>query len=766
MSLTGQVNTGIGARRALYSASQLRPLIRPHTIAVVGVSESKDGFGNRALKNLLAADLSERLVAVNPRATAGLRLFGVRTVARLDQIDGAVDCVLVAVPAAACEDVVEQAARSGCRSAIVFSSGFAETSPQGRMTQERMAQTAREHGMLLSGPNTAGVMNYRDGLALTFMSDLAMQLPTGKIAIVSQSAGIATHLGHVRHRGLGVSYALTAGNSSDVTALDYVNFALADEQTQVVALAVEAISSGADFAAIGAHSIMARKPVVMLKAGRTGVGSQAAVSHTGSLTSDYETILAAAAQAGVIVVDSPEQLIDTVAMFAKWSSYTYQGGGTAVVTTMGGAGVIAADAAGDAGVQLPLPAAATVERLNRIVPEFAATANPVDTAASPTDADLAEVIVTLSGDPSFAAVTVLTATTAGPSTAERPQMIANTADRLDKPLCSVWLSSWQEMPGTEILDGHPTIAVFRSSRRCFTAMRAWMDWHRRLDEPHSAAPTSLTGLPDPAVIRRRLAGYVGVSGTLDEASSRDFLQAAHIHVPAAAVVSSAAQAAAAARDIGFSVVAKVVSADLPHKAAARGVVLAIDSAEQAADAYERIVAGVATAAPDARIDGVLIAKSYVTDTELMAGFVRDPVFGPVFLCGAGGSAAEQRRDVARLVFPFSQEHLTKAVTSLRVHRAIQQKTPRAAQRCATALTAVVWQLSQLAQAMPEVSEIDINPLVVPGDGEPVALDALVVLDSRAGTLTPIHQGPIRHLDNDVQLTANTPASPAHRQRMH
>jgi acetate---CoA ligase (ADP-forming) len=745
MSLIGRVGATAGQRRGLYSAAQLQPLVRPHTVAVVGVSETKDSFGSRALRNLLTAGLADRLVAVNPRTTHGQRLFGARTVASLDQIDRRVDCVLVAVPAAACEEVVAQAAHCGCRSAIVFSSGFAETSDHGRIVQERMARTASEHGMLLGGPNTAGVMNYRDGLALTFMSDLAMELPTGKLAIVSQSAGIATHLGHIRHRGLGVSYALTAGNSSDVTALDYVNFALADEETHVVALAVEAISSGAGLAAIGAHSMDVGKPVVMLKAGRTGLGGKAAVSHTGSLASDYDTILAAAAQAGLIVVDSPEQLIDTAAMFAKWSSYTYTGGGPAVVTTMGGAGVIAADAADDAGVQLPLPAAATVERLNQIVPEFAATANPVDTAASPTDHALSEVIVALSGDPSFAAVTVLTATTGGPSTADRPQMIADTADKLDKPLCSVWLSSWQEMPGTEILDRHPTTPVFRSSRRCFTAIRAWMDWHRRLDEPPSAAEASVAGLPDPAAIRGRLADYVGVSGTLDEASSRDFLRAAHIQVPAAAMVGSAAQAAVAAADIGFPVVAKVVSADLPHKAAAGGVVLAIDSAERAADAYERIVAGVLAAAPDARIDGVLIAKSHDTDTELMAGFVRDPVFGPVFLCGAGGSAVEECRDVARLVIPFGQEHITKAVTRLRVHRAIQQNAPQTAQRCATAVAAVIWQLFQLAQAMPEISEIDVNPLVMRGDSEPVALDALVVLDSGATagppTLTPIQRRP-------------------------
>lgn len=717
-----------GLGRGLYSAAQLQPMIRPATIAVVGVSETKDGFGTRALKNIIAAGRGHDVVAVNPRATLGERLFGVRTVARLEEIEGAVDCVLVAVPAAFCEAVVEQAAQSGCRSAIVFSSGFAEASAEGQRAQGRMAELARAHGMLLGGPNTAGVLNYRDRLPLTFMSDLSMELVAGQISIVSQSAGIATHLGHVRHRGIGVAYAITGGNSADVTVLDYVNFVLDDDATTVVALALEGIPDAAHFAALGRRSQELGKPIVMLKTGRTRLGGKAAVSHTGSLAGNHEVLLTAANQAGIIVVDSPEQLIDTATMFAKWSSYSYTRGGAAVLTTMGGAGVIAADAAEDVGVPLPMPMAATVSRLNDIIPAFAATSNPIDTTASPTDTAMSNVISVLAEDPTFSVVAVLTATTGGPSTAQRPQMIADTADRLAKPLCSVWLSSWQEMPGTEILDRHPAVAVFRSSQRCFAAIRSWVDWHERL-AGGQPSPAAASGDSERRAIRDLLDGDLLVNGVLDEAHSRKFLKAAGIGVPTAQVVTTAADAAAAADAIGYPVVAKVVSADVPHKAAAGGVILGIRSAPDVAAAFDSIVAAVSAARRDARIDGVLIARSYDADVELMAGVARDPVFGHVILCGTGGSAVEEIADIARVVTPYSPDHLRDAVEGLRVHRHAAQKSPASAARLRAAHVEVVSRLAHLVQAVPEVAEIDVNPLVVSADGQAVALDALVVLDT-------------------------------------
>jgi acetate---CoA ligase (ADP-forming) len=719
--------------RPLYSYAQLSALIRPRSLAVVGASASKDGFGTRALEALVACGWGEVLTAVSPRLASGARLRGVQTVPTLADIEGGVDCVLVAVPAAGCVDVVRDAAESGCRSAIIFSSGFAEHSDEGRAAQERIIEIARGHDMRVCGPNTAGLLNYRDRLPLTFMSDLAMDIPAGRLGIAAQSAGLATHLGHVRQRGLGVSYTLAAGNSADVTVFDLVSFALEDDATDVVAALVEGISDASALARLGAKSLAVGKPIVMLKCGRTDAGRRAAVSHTGSLVGDYDLFRAAAQQAGIILVESLEEVAETAAMFVKWAGRSYTGGGPAVITTQGGAGGMAADAASDAGVDLPTPSQRTRARLGELMPSFAAVGNPIDTTAA--NPILADVIRAVGEDPGFGAVVVIVATTAGPLTADRPAIVAAAAREMPTPVCALWISSWREMPGVEVLDSDPLTPVFRSPQRCLSALAAWMSWHRRrqaAERPDAeTAQVPLLAAADWGSVRELVAKYAAAGVmALDEAQSREVVGAAGLSLPPGVVARTRAEAEAAAGRIGSLVVAKVVSADIPHKAAAGGVVVGIHSAEEAGRAHDRIMASVAERNPGAQIEGVLIAESLDTEYELMCGLLRDPVFGPVVVCGAGGSAVEQICDVARLVEPVTTEAAVAALGRLRIQERIARCVPDRAGGFVAAQAAVAQRLAELAAAAPEIAEIDLNPIVLRADGSPVALDALVVLGGR------------------------------------
>jgi acetate---CoA ligase (ADP-forming) len=720
------------AERPLYTYAQLSALIRPQSLAIVGASATKDGFGTRALESLAACGWGDALTAVSPSLEPGQRLRGVKAVRTLGEIPGGVDCVLVAIPAAGCLDILQQAAESGCRSAIVFSSGFAEYSAQGRAAQDRMAEIARDHDMRVCGPNTAGLLNYRDGLPLTFMSDLAMELPPGRLAIVAQSAGLATHLGHLRQRGQGVSYTLAAGNSADVTVFDLVSFALEDDGTDVVAALVEGISEGSVLEQLGAKSLALGKPIVMLKCGRTEAGRRAAVSHTGSLVGDYDLFRAATRQAGIVVVQSLEEVAETAAMFVKWVERPYNGGGPAVITTQGGAGVLAADAAADAGIDLPLPSDATRGRLGELMPTFAATGNPIDTtAANPV---LADVIRVTGDDPAFAVVIVIVATTAGPLTADRPAIVAMAAREMATPVCALWVSSWREMPGVEVLDSDPLTPVFRSPDRCLAAVAAWMWWHGRQQAAAQPATAAVADLQPAswATVRELVAKYAAAgSVALDEAQSREVIAAAGLALPVGIVARARAEAEAAAARIGGQVVAKVISADVPHKAAAGGVVTGIQSPEQAGAAYDQIVASVVSRKPRAQIDGVLIAESHDTEFELMCGLLRDPVFGPVVVCGAGGGAVEQIRDIARVVEPVTAGAALAAVGQLRIQHLIESRFPGRAPAYSAGQAAVVQRLAEIAAAVPEIAEVDLNPIVIrAGDASPVALDALVILGAR------------------------------------
>ncbi|GAA4546352.1 acetate--CoA ligase family protein [Pseudonocardia xishanensis] len=717
------------SRPRLYAPADLEPLLRPASVAVVGASQTAENFGTLALRTLTAAGV--RAHAVHPRAAG--TLHGVPVVPRLVDVPGGVDCVLVAVPAAAVEGVVEDAVAAGCRGMIIFSAGFGESGVDGLAAQQRILATARLGGLRIGGPNTAGVLNYRDRVPLTFVSDLALDLPVGRIGIVSQSGGIATHLGHVRHRGIGMSYTITTGNSVDVTALDYTRFLLDDDGTDVVALALEGVADAAAFAELGAASLAAGKPVVVLKTGRTAAGGRAAVSHTGSLAGDHRVFLAAAEQAGLQVVTTIEDLIETVTMYAKWAGRVRRPGGVGVVTTMGGHGVLTADAAAENGVELPAPRPATLERLGALLPAFAAVGNPIDTTAAPPDPVLTDVVTAVGEDPGYAATVVLTATMTGPSTAGRPAAVAAAADRLDTPLAAVWLSSWAEGPGTEVLDAAPTLPLFRSATRCMRAVAAWQRWNRRLDE-RGAAPAEAAGELSAAAAARLqelVAAEPAGRTTLDEVRSQAFLQAAGLAVPRARVVCSAEEAVAAAAEIGHPVVAKIVSDDVPHKAAVGGVAVGLADGAAVAAAYRRIVASVSAARPEARLAGVLVAEAVPAGTELMVGLVRDPVFGPVVVAGAGGGAVELIDDVTHVVGRPGPARLRAAVERLRTVRRAADRDPIAAERLVTVLVEVVDRIGALAAAVPELCELDVNPLVVGPDGRAVALDGLAVLDREA-----------------------------------
>jgi acyl-CoA synthetase (NDP forming) len=715
-------------RRPLYTHAELQPLVRPSSVAVVGASETRDGVGTRALQRIASASFAGELWAVHPKLDPGASLHGGTVARSLRDLDGGVDCALIAVPGASVEQVVLDAAEAGCRSAIVFSAGFGEVSEEGKATERRLLEIASAHGMRLGGPNTAGILNYRDGLPLTFVSDLAMELPAGNLAIVSQSAGIATHLGHVRHRGTGVSFTITTGNSADVTAFDYVAFLLEDDATDVVALVIEGLDDSASLAAVGAKSLACGKPIVMIKCGRTDAGGRAAVSHTGSLAGNYDVFLAAAAEAGIRVVQTTEELIETATLFARWAGAPYRAGGVAVVTTMGGPGVIAADAAADAGLRLPEPCEATRGRLGELLPSFAATSNPIDTTASPPDDVLGDVIVAVGEDTAYTATVLLAATMTGPSTAGRPAAIAAAADRLAAPLATVWLSSWREGPGTELLDRHPRMPVFRSSDRCMRAIAHWVAWQQRLDDAPVDGAAFRLGEREIDELRAAVAiSVAGGGGALDEAESRALLATAGIHAPDAGVATTADEAVAIACRIGFPVVAKVVSRDVPHKASAGGVALGLTSPDAIAEAFRRITEGVARSCPDAAIDGVLIAESLDTGMELMCGLIRDPVFGPVIVCGAGGGTVEQINDVAYAVAPVTSSNARRAVRRLRIVQRLAGMDRGLSDRVESGLSDVMMRLAALAEAAAEITEVDVNPVVLRPDGIAVALDALVVV---------------------------------------
>ncbi|MCX2931804.1 acetate--CoA ligase family protein [Mycobacterium sp. CVI_P3] len=714
--------------RALYTHDELRPLVRPASVAVVGASRTGSGFGASTVTQLVNSPFAGTVYVVNQRFATDPAPQGVVGVASLDHIPGGLDCVLIAVPAAAVEATVEAAAAVGCRSAVIFTAGFGETA-YGAAAQDRIREIADASGMRIGGPNTAGILNYRDGIPLTFLGDLRMDLPSGDIGIVSQSAGLATHLGHRRHRGMGVSYTMTTGNSVDVTALDYVNFLLDDDMTNVIMLALEGVDNPAALRQAGRRAHELSKPILVLKSGRTTLGSNAAVSHTGSLTTSYEVFCTAAEDAGLLVFQTPEELLDAANMFSRWRNKRYRRGGVAILTTMGGPGVIAADAADDAGVALPTPTASTVARLGELVPSFAAVGNPIDTTAFQSDAVLGQCLLALAEDPSYSVVLTLVSTTTGAATAGRPAAIATAAGSTDVPIGGIWLSSWLEGPGSETLDRDENVALTRSYTSMFAGISAWTAWQERRLATVAVSDTSPVNLLDRdalSAVADRL-GTVSATSTLDEQDSREVLSLIGIAMPIAEVVTSSDAAERVAQSIGRPVVAKIVSKDIPHKAEVGGVILGLADPAMAGDAYQTIMKTVASRRPDAALSGVMIAEMLSVKTEFMCGAVRDPVFGPVVVCGAGGGAAEELGDVARCVAPVTTDSALRAVRRLRAYQSFHRRDPEAAELLAAGVSETMVRLGELMNTEQRIVEVDLNPIGLDDRRRLVSLDALVVM---------------------------------------
>jgi acyl-CoA synthetase (NDP forming) len=320
---------------------------------------------------------------------------------------------------------------------------------------------------------------------------------------------------------------------------------------------------------------------------------------------------------------------------------------------------------------------------------------------------------------------MLLATTTGAATARRPAAVTAAAERSDTPVAAVWLSSWLDGPGSEILDRATRVPVFRSSDTCFRALRSWVDWHTSL----RSGRTSATAIPVGAGLDAAAAGLeASPPGLLDEARSRELMEACGIRVPRGYVAGSAEATAAAAAKVGWPVAVKILSAEIAHKAAVGGVELGVADEAAAVAAYERVVTGVRAHQPGTHASEVLVTEMVSGRSgEFMCGLTRDPVFGPVIVAGAGGGALEQTRDVARCTLPLTEEKAVAAIRRVRAHEALAAREPDTAAALERGLVTVMGTLAALATAAPKIAEVDLNPVVLAGDGDVVALDALVVL---------------------------------------
>ncbi|PTW62620.1 6-carboxyhexanoate-CoA ligase [Breoghania corrubedonensis] len=699
--------------RTPYDFSGLGAMLTPRSVAIVGASGDPTRIGGRPIAAMLKAGFKGTILPVNPTRD---EVQGLACYATVDDLPEAPEAGIVAVAAKHAPEVVDALGRKGCRSVTLFSAGFAETGADGERAQEDLLAIARRHGMRVLGPNTLGVYNVEIGYYGTFSSSLELAFPlSGPIGIASQSGAYGAHLAAMaRLRGLGASVLITTGNEADVTVADAIGWMAGADEVEVILAYQEGFRDGPKLLAALDAARAAKKPVFMLKSGRSSLGASAAASHTASLTGDDAVAEAVLAEHGVIRVRDTEQMLD-FAYAARPRIYPASNS-LGIITVSGGAGIVATDEAAEQGLPMPLMPEAAQAKLLDLLP-YGAPANPLDcTAQALNDLSLFEAFTRSAlADGGYRSILCfLTYVAGGASLAPR---LIKTLERLraefpDRLLALCIIADDEKVAAYE----RAGCLVFTDPSRAVRAIAAM----GRVGAAFTAPEASRPALPSVALPQT----------APDEHQAKALLGGAGIQAAPERIVRSADEAARAAADLGFPVVMKIVSPDIVHKSDIGGVKLAIADEIEARAAYGDILASVAASAPGAHISGVLVARQLSGGVECLMGISRDPVFGPVAVFGLGGIFVEILNDVAIRTCPFDHEAAKETIGSIKGASILKGARGRPAADI-DALADMLSRLSAFAAAAgPRLVSIDLNPVLALPDGA-FALDAVIELDEEA-----------------------------------
>lgn len=713
------------ASREVYRHSDLRRLVEPQVVAVIGASTRVGSFGQRTLANLRR--YTGRAYAVNVKHE-GL-MDGFPCFATVRELPEVPDCVVLAVGAELLPQTLEECAERGVGGAIIYASGFAEIgTADARAAQDRIAAIGRASGMRIVGPNCLGLVNTRLGAGLHFVPSFSqMKLIDGPVSVVSQGGGFGYTLVQGMERGVGIGHFLSPGNSADVDICDFIAYLAEDSQVRAIACMFEGVGDGERFLQAAELARDRGKPLVVYKVGTSEVARQVALSHTGTMVGASAAFAAAFERADVIALNHMDGLLDTASFLAR-SSAPRVGKGVGVMATSGGAAVSMADKADQHGVPLPALSDDTSRRLHSIIPGFGSIANPADLTAEvlKTKETFIGCLEAFAQDPSFDAL-VVPFVLAGPeSTRLRAPMVTEVSKRTGMPIAGVWLTEWTSGPGSEVLDGDSHASLFRSADHCFEAISHWMRWHERAKQ--RAERGSAVRLSDRAAMERAqtLLRQTPRGGlTLNELTSKQILSCYGLDCPKEQLAETAAQAVLAAETIGFPVALKIVSPEIAHKTEAGGVELRLQDARAVQVAFQRVVANARRNHPDARIDGVVVQQMVSRGIEMVLGARIDPHFGPLVIVGLGGVLVEVLRDTAVRLAPVQVWEAREMLASLRGFKLLDGYRG-SIKADLDALARAVARFSELvADNASLLQEVDVNPLVVDG-ASCICIDALIV----------------------------------------
>ncbi|GAB2605090.1 bifunctional acetate--CoA ligase family protein/GNAT family N-acetyltransferase [Kribbella endophytica] len=679
----------------------LRPLFAPRAVAVIGAGRSAGGIGHEALRNIANGNYAGRLYAVNPHAG---RIGDIEAYPSIEQVPGPVDLVVVAVPAAQVRSVLVGSGRAGVAGAVILTAGFSELGAEGNRLQAEILAVAREHSIRLIGPNCLGVVSTAPDVRLnaTFAN---LDPAPGSLAVAAQSGaiGIAV-LDQAARAGLGISEFVSLGNKVDVSGNDLLLHWWHEPRTTVIGLYLESFGNPRKFGRI-ARLVGRTKPILVVKGGRSSGGRRAGASHTAAAATPDTAVDALFDQSGVLRMETLEELVDTARLLS--GRPLPRGRRLAVIGNAGGAGVLAADAAARLGLEIPEFSAATQHELADAAGAVGA-GNPVDlgAAASPRTLEHALRTVLVSGE--VDAVLVCYAATRAGSVADTYSAIADAAAGTELPVLVNCLGAPEAAPLVALEDGSslPVFPFPESAVRALAHVVRYAEWRAR---PQGVVPVLDRVDRDGArMVVRNYLKHRPAGGWIDTQHAEQLMRCAGIAVVSALQVSGRSAAVAAAASIGYPLVLKTAAEGIVHKTDVGGVRVGLGDRKAVETAYDEIVASTG----DQR---VVVQAMAPKGTELVIGMVRDPLFGPVVMAGSGGVLTDLLADRRWRGLPLTDLDATEMLRSLRCAPLLAGY--RGAEPAdEAAVVQVVHRIAWLAEAVPEIAELDINPLMAAPSG--------------------------------------------------
>ena len=695
--------------------TDLERFFSPRAIAIIGASQDLNTISGQPLKHLQSHGYKGKLYPVNPRYQ---EIAGVKCYPSLADVPETPDLALILINASRVADMLRQCGAKRVPYVIIFSSGFSEVGGGGVDLQRELAEIAREHDIGVIGPNCQGMINVADRVFAGFGSVFSSDYEPGPVSMVSQSGGFGFSVMNLSSLdgGLAFRQMVTTGNEIGVSTLDFIEYFIRDPKTEIIAGYIEGLRDARRLMDVGDKALAAGKPVLMWKVGNTEQGQRAAASHTANLGGAMALYRSVFQQKGIIQVEDIQDVVDYGRAFQ--SHRLPAGNRLAIITISGGAGILMTDECVGRGMRLAELGPETLEKLRGFIPSFGSLLNPVDvTAAIFNDTSLVNrTMQTIIDDPAVDCIAMILASLQGQLADTIAAEIVAVARKTDKPVFLAWSARTAVAKEAYALLDEARIPHYKSPVRCGRALAA-MSWYaeakRRNERQRNDKPLEISR---PAA-QKELAAR---TSDIAEYEAKRILAEYGIPVTREALATSADEAAATAKRIGYPVAIKVQSPDISHKTEAKAVRLNVADERELRVAYDEVLANARAYKPEARIEGVLV-QEMAKGTEAILGVTNDALFGPAVMFGLGGIFAEVMKDVSFRLAPVTPAAAREMIAEIKAYPVLAGARGRPPADVDALADAIV-RLSALAVDLKDhLAELDVNPLFVmekgQGDGQ-------------------------------------------------